>query len=147
MECLAALGVERREERVLEPLDQAAKPDELPLAVGRDADQVAAPVLRVALPHDQAPLLERVEQADQPAAVECERVGDRRLRLLGALGEERQHAVVVDLEAGLLELRDRLRLEPEAEPREQEAAARDQFLRDPMNRPAGVSVAGIVIAE
>jgi hypothetical protein len=57
--------------------------------------------------------------------------------MIGALGEDRQDAVVVDLEAGLFELRDRLPLEPEAESREQEAAACDQLLRDPMNRAGG----------
>ena len=108
MEGLAALGVERREELVLELLDHVAKPRELPLAGGRDADHVAAPVVRVALPRDQAALLERVEQRDEPAGVERERVGDRRLRLARALGEDREQAVVVELEAGLLEPRDRL---------------------------------------
>ena len=49
-----------------------------------------------------------------------ERVRDRRLCLARALVEQREHAVVVGLEAGLLELRDRLRLHREAEPRQQE---------------------------
>ena len=73
------------------------------MPVGGDADHVAPAVLRVALAHDQAALLERVEQRDEPARVERERVGDRRLRLAVALGEDRQDAVVVELEARLLE--------------------------------------------
>ena len=73
------------------------------LAVGGDADHVAAPVVRVALPVDEAALLERVEERDEAARVEPERVGDRRLRLAVALGEDRQDAVVVELVAGLLE--------------------------------------------
>ena len=78
-----------------------AQPGELALAGGGDADDVAAAVLRVALPRDQIPLLERVEQGDEPARVERERVGDRGLRLAGALAEDREDAVVVELEAGL----------------------------------------------
>ena len=61
MERLAAPRVERREELVLELLDDPGA-GELPLARGRDADHVAAPVVRVALALDQAALLERVEQ-------------------------------------------------------------------------------------
>src|SRR5919197_1465594 len=75
------LGVERREELLLDLLRDPAQPYELALAVGGEADDVAAPVGRVAVPLDQAPLLERVEQADELAAVDAERVCDRRLRL------------------------------------------------------------------
>ena len=126
-----------------------AEPGELAPAGGGDADHVAAAVLRVALAHDQVALLERVEQRDEPARVERERVGDRRLRLAVALGEDRQDAVVVELEAGLLGSRDRLRLEPHAEPREQEPAARR---RAPVatrwiGRRSGSAVAWFVITK
>src|SRR5919197_5536966 len=89
------LGVERREELLLDLLRDPAQPYELALAVGGEADDVAAPVGRVAVPLDQAALLERVEQADELAAVDAERVCDRRLRLAVALAEEGQYAVVV----------------------------------------------------
>ncbi len=131
---LAVLGAERREELVLELPRQIPEPLELAPARVGDADDVAAPVLRVALPLDQAALLERVEEGDKPARVERERVGNRRLRLADPLVEDRQHAVVVDLEARLLEACDRLPLEAEAEPAEEETAACDQLLRNPMNR-------------
>ena len=48
----------------------AASRRQLARARRGDADHVAAPVERVALPHDQAALLEPVEQRDEPAAVE-----------------------------------------------------------------------------
>ena len=67
VERLALFGIERGEELVLEPLDERAEPRQLALACRRDADDVAAAVLRVALPLDQAALLEPVEQCDQPA--------------------------------------------------------------------------------
>ena len=51
-----------------------------------------------------------------------------------ALGEDREQAVVVELAAGLLDQLDRLALEAEAEPREQEAAAGDQLLGDAVDR-------------
>ena len=81
---------------------------EVALAVGGDADDVAPPVLRVAPTGDQAALLERVEHRDEPARVDVQRVGDRRLGLGDALGQDREDAVVVVLEALLLEERDRL---------------------------------------
>src|SRR5439155_2909618 len=81
VEGLAVGRVERREELLLDLLGDPAEPDELPLAVGGEADDVAAPVGGIALPHDQAALLELVEQADELAAVDAERVRDRRLRL------------------------------------------------------------------
>ena len=74
MQRLAIVGVERREELVLELLDQLAQPPQLPLARGVMLTDVAAPVERVALPDDQAALLEPVEQRDQPARI------DRRAR-------------------------------------------------------------------
>ena len=95
---------------------------------------VAAPVVRVSLSRDQAALLERVEERDEPAGIERERVGDRCLRLTGALGEDRQDAVVVGVEPFFFDSFSRLRFEGEAEPGEQEAAAGDEFLRHPVNR-------------
>ena len=88
---------------------------------------MAASILGIAAPLDQAALLEAVEQPDELAAVEPERVGDRRLRLTRPLGEERQHAVVVAAAAGVLELLHRVLLDREAEPAEQEDGARDEL--------------------
>jgi len=47
-------------------------------------------VVGIAAALDQALLLELVEEADEPAAVVAERVGDRRLRLRRALLEDGQ---------------------------------------------------------
>ena len=55
-------------------------------------------------------------------------------RVEGAGGEDREHAVVVDLAAGGLDPRDRARLEAEAEPGEKEAAALGHLPGDPVNR-------------
>ena len=93
--------------------------------------------MRVALPHDQLPLLERVEQRHEAARIERQRGGDRRLRLADALVEDREDAVVVQLEPCLLGSGDRLRLEAHAEPREQKTAALRQFLRDPLHGANG----------
>ena len=54
-----------------------------------------APVDRIALALDETGLLELVQQADEPAAVVAERIGDRRLRTAGPLVEQRQDRVVV----------------------------------------------------
>ena len=62
------------------------------LPVGRELDDVAAAVVRVAAPLDEALLLELVEQADELAAVVAERVGDRALRLARALVERESTA-------------------------------------------------------
>ena len=69
---------------------------------------MAAAVVRVAPALDQPALLEPVEEPDELAAVDAERVGDRALRLARALVEQREDAVVVRAEAGPLELLDRL---------------------------------------
>ena len=91
---------------------------------------MAAPVARVAVALDQSPVLERVEDADHLAAVDVQRVGDRRLCLAVLLGQQRQDAVVVEARAAALDLLDRPRLERVAEPREQERAVRQQLLCD-----------------
>src|SRR5262249_4966797 len=70
VERLPLLGVERCEERLLDLLDQPAESRKLALALGRDADDVAPAILGIALPFDEAPLLERVEQGDEPAGIE-----------------------------------------------------------------------------
>src|SRR5205814_4523508 len=102
--CCACVRVEWSEELVLDPLHRLAQLRELAAAFGRQADHLAAAVVRVAAALDQATLLEPVEQADELAAVDRERVGDRRLRLACALVEERHDAVVVGVEASALEL-------------------------------------------
>ena len=85
MERVAILPRERAEELVLELFRDRAETLELALAVRGDADDVTAAVLRIALPRDQPPVLERVEDRDEPAGIEIERTRDRRLRLAGAL--------------------------------------------------------------
>ena len=63
---------------------------------------------------DQLLLLEGVEDADQHAPVELERIRDGGLRLARVFVEERQDAVVVRAEADLLELLEGAGLEPHA---------------------------------
>jgi hypothetical protein len=98
VERLAIGGGEPGEELVLDLLRDRAQTPELPLSRRRDADSVPAPVVRVALARDEAAALERVEQRDEATGVERERPRDGRLRLSGALGEEREDAVLVRLD-------------------------------------------------
>ena len=58
MELGPGVVVERREELVLELLEDAADPRQLALAVCRDAHDVTAAVERIALPFDKAALLQ-----------------------------------------------------------------------------------------
>ena len=74
-----------------------------------------APVVRVPLTLDQPALFERVQDSDQLAAVQPERIGDRGLGFPGLFAEEGEDAVVVETEAGLLDFCDRLRFEGVAE--------------------------------
>ena len=99
VEQLAALGVQRGEEVVLDPLHELAQLGELLLPFRGERDRVPAAVVRVAAALEQASLLEAVEQADELAAVELERVGDRRLGLGGSLGQQGEDAVVVEARA------------------------------------------------
>ena len=70
----------------------------------RHRDDVAPAVIRVAVPLDQTLLLQLVEDADELAPVEVERVGDLRLRIAGSLAEEEEDRVVVRVAAGCHEL-------------------------------------------
>ena len=126
-------GVERDAELVFDRSDDLAQAPQLAPAGAGDGDDVAAPVLRVALPDDQSSRLERVEHRDQAARVEAERVPDRRLRLTGALGEDGEEAAVDAAPSP----RPRppsiaLALKPVAEARQQEAGAGEQLLGDPV---------------
>jgi hypothetical protein len=64
VECCAALGIEWREQLVLQARDDRPEANQLAAPVGREADHVAAPVVRVPLALDQGALLERVEDTD-----------------------------------------------------------------------------------
>src|SRR5207249_1609553 len=77
VEHLPALGVERREEVVLDLLHDRAQAAELRLAGWCQRDGVAAAIVGIPAALDQAPLFEAVEEADELAAVELQRVGDR----------------------------------------------------------------------
>ena len=98
---------------------------------------MATTVGRVTPPLDQAALFETVEDADELAAVEVQRVGDRRLRFAYALVEQREHAVVVAAEACGLERVHRLRLDGPAEPSQQKRGARDELAREAEAGPRG----------
>ena len=101
---------------------------------GVRADRVAAAVVLVAAAFHQAGLLQGVEDADEHAPVDPERVRDGGLRLAGALAEEGEHAVVERIVAGALELGERPGLHRRADLREQEAGAGEQLLRHPRER-------------
>jgi EmrB/QacA subfamily drug resistance transporter len=88
---------------------------------------VAPSILRIAAALDQATLLEAVEDPDELTAIHAKRVRERRLRLHHPLAEERQDAVVVRVEAGLLELVDRPRLHRQAEAAKEKDRVRDEL--------------------
>src|SRR5581483_10191326 len=112
-----------------DPLDELAEARELALPVGGQADEVAPAVVRIAAALDEAALLERVEEAHELAAVEAQGVRNRRLRLAGALAEEREDAVVVGAEARLLERLHCPHLRADPEPAEEEHRARHELAR------------------
>jgi hypothetical protein len=122
-------AVERCEELALDARGDRAELGELLASGGRQADDMAAPVVRIGAALDQLVLLERVEEADELAPVELQRIGDRRLRIARALVEQRQDGVVVRAEAGLLELLERAHLDRDAQAGEQEGGAGEQLRR------------------
>jgi hypothetical protein len=93
-----------------------------------------AAVVRVALSLDETMLLELVQQPDQLAAVVAERVGDRALRLAGALVEHEQHTEVVRVEARLLVGGHPAFLGGEAQPLEQERGRGHELCGEPLGR-------------
>jgi hypothetical protein len=123
-------GVEGREELILNALDDRPQPRELAATCGGDGHDVAAAVVGVTLTRDHVALLERVEHRDEPAWIDRQRLGDPRLRHPGAFAEDREDAVVVELEAGFLGLRKGLRLERQAKLGEQVAGACSELPRD-----------------
>src|SRR5436190_11840615 len=112
------LGLERREELVLQAGGECAELPERALAVGRESDDVPAPVLRIALSLDEPPLLEFVEESDERPPVVAERVCDRRLRLGHSLVEQREDCMVVRAQARPLVFVEGALLRGEAEPLE-----------------------------
>jgi len=96
----------------------------------RPGETTHSVLVRVADARHEPALLERVEQRHQPARVEHQRLGDRRLRRARALGEDGEDAVVVEFEARVLGGRDRPHLESDPQAREQEAGALCELARD-----------------
>ena len=88
---------------------------------------MAAAVVGIAAPLDEAALLELVEEPDELAAVVAERVGDRPLRLAGALLEEREHRVLLRAGADGVERLVGPFLDGEAEPLQQIRRAGEQL--------------------
>src|SRR5207237_1326770 len=84
---------------------------------------------------NETAFLELVEERDDAAGVEPERIGDGGLRLAGSFGQDGEQAVVVGVEAFLLDAFERLGLEGEPEPGKEKAAAGDELLRYPRDRP------------
>ena len=149
VELLALVGVERREELVLDSLDDRAKPRQLAFAFSCEHDGVAPPVVRVALAFDQAALLEAVEQPDELSAVELEGIRNRPLRLARALGYQREDAVVVRAVTGRLQLLDRLLLDRHSQPAQQEDHALHELgrhaLRGRVHHHDEISVARSIV--
>src|SRR5436190_7412804 len=137
---LATRSVERREQLVLHLGDDRPQTAELSEPVRRQGDEVAPPVVRVAFALDERALLETVENPDELASVEHQRVRDAGLRLPRLLAEECQDAVVVEAEAGRLDRFDRARLEAIADAREQERRVLQQLLRKPERRSGWGSI-------
>src|SRR5512133_2859828 len=129
MELVPLRVAEWLEELVLEVARERAQPPQRALPLCRELHEMAAAVIRVALPLDQAALLELVEQADELAAVVAEGVGDRALRLVRPLVERDQDPVVVRVEAFLLVCLHPTLFRGEAQSLEQECAGSDQLLR------------------
>ena len=92
---------------------------------------MAPAVLRVARALHEAPLLQRIEEADELAAIDAEGIGDRRLGLALALVEERQDAVVVRAEPQIVEFLHRAALARAAHPAQEESGAGEQLLGQP----------------
>ena len=134
VQLLTLLGVERGEELVFEAPGERAELPERALAVGRDADDLTAAVVGIALALDELLLLELVQQPDERAAVVAERVGDRSLRLGRALVEQRQDRVVIRAEAGLLVLVQRALLRGKTKALQQEEGGSDKLRREPRAR-------------
>jgi EmrB/QacA subfamily drug resistance transporter len=124
---LPALPIERGEKLLLDPLGDRANALKLLLALRRELDDVAPPVLRIAPALDQPTLLESIEHPHELAAVEAQRVGNRSLGLADALGEKGEHRVVVRVESGLLEVGNHPRLDRVAEPPEKKGRVRDEL--------------------
>ena len=76
--------------------------------------------------------------------VRYENVRDLRLRLGRSLAQQREHAVLQDREAGLLELVDHAHLDAVAGPREQEGRARQELRRKRRVRGPGSKLANLV---
>src|ERR1700680_4622588 len=85
----AIVFVEGREDLFVDASYELAEACKSPPAEGREAHDVAAPGVRVAAAFDQVVLLECVQESDERAAVEVERVGDRSLCLACVFVEER----------------------------------------------------------
>ena len=90
--------------------------------------------MRISIALDQAALLEGVEDPDELAPVDPERVRDRRLGLPLALVEQGEHAVAVRVEPGVPELLEGPALAGVAEPGQEECGIGEHLLRDPERR-------------
>src|SRR3954451_10222898 len=134
VELRALLRLERREQLVVEAARDCTVLGEYLLPRGREAHEVATAVSRVASALDEAVLLEVVEETDERAPVEAERVGDRRLRLARSLVEDGEDAVVQRRGADDLERLVAAVLAGPAEPLEQECGAVDELARRPRIR-------------
>src|SRR6266550_4581003 len=131
MERGAARSVEWSEELVFEAVDAGAESNELPPALGRQADHVTATILRIPVPLDEPALLQPVQNSNQLTAIDGQCVGDRRLGSSRLLPEEGQHAVVILAETGLFQLLERAGPEFLTQPNHEESALRQELLWQP----------------
>jgi EmrB/QacA subfamily drug resistance transporter len=115
MELGALLVAERSEEILFDLPREGAHLSQRLLPLGRQADDVAAPVLGIAPAFDEPSVLQLVEEPDELAAVVPEPVGDRPLRFARALVHDEQDRVVIGVKADLLVRGQRALLRREAE--------------------------------
>src|SRR6266545_5326027 len=99
----APVIVEALEKRLFDPLHERPQSGQPAFPIGRQADRVTTPVVRVAAPLDQPAFLQRVENADELAAIEPQDVGDRRLRLACSFAQQGEDRVLVHRDTLLFE--------------------------------------------
>ena len=125
------MSIERSKELVFEAIDPGTESNELPAALGRQADDVTATILRISVPLDEPALLQAVQNSNQLTAIDGQRVGDRRLGSPRLLPEEGQHAVVILAESSLFQLLERAGPEFLTQPNHEESALRQELLWQP----------------
>jgi hypothetical protein len=98
---------------------------------------MATPVVRIALPFDEAALLELVEEPDQLAAVVAEGVGDLALRLWCTLADDEENRMVIRVQPLCFVGFERALLDGKAQALQQERRRPDELIGQLRRRPRG----------